>query len=424
MIQPAGHRLCPRPLEAVRGIWPIAALVTLVVAATWATDFPNGSGIRYWVVWLALGTTLLGLASLAASLLRPAQPRLRPLEGLALLALLAMVMTDLTMAWQPLRDLEIYLRAGRAFIDGRPVYDHAALLSQPADRTLYPFLYPPCTLPLFGALAVLPHAAAQAAWVAGSAVLGLASLRLFGLPWRWLPAALIWPPLFQGLWLGNVAVPALALFALAPWFGVGLALAAVFKAYTGLAGLWLAREARWRALAAGIASLAALAVLTLPLTGADAWTDWLDGLAVYRTSQQAVPGLYGFGLMRYLPEAAFLALALAATLAALRARGLESLGRFGVATAVAGPSLFGHGMLVAVPALLSLRAVWLWLAIAALSVPDGPQWWLAVGIVAASWVAPAMRREVPGAKAEAAAESEPLHPLAPGLGPWPHAGRE
>jgi len=194
----------------------------------------------------------------------------------------------------------------------------------------------------------------------------------------------------------------------------------VFKAYTGLAGVWLARERRWRALAAGIASLAALAVLTLPLTGADAWADWLDGLATYRTSQQAVSGLYGFGLMRYLPEAAFLALAAAATLAALRARGIESLGRFGVATAVAGPSLFGHGMLVAVPSLLSLRAVWLWLAIAALSVPDGPQWWLAVGIVAVSWVAPAMRREASGA----GAESEPLHPLAPGLGPWPAAGRE
>jgi len=179
----------------------------------------------------------------------------------------------------------------------------------------------------------------------------------------------------------------------------------VFKAYTGLAGVWLARERRWRALAAGIASLAALAVLTLPLTGADAWADWLDGLATYRTSQQAVSGLYGFGLMRYLPEAAFLALAAAATLAALRARGIESLGRFGVATAVAGPSLFGHGMLVAVPSLLSLRAVWLWLA---------------VGIVAVSWVAPAMRREASGARAE----SEPLHPLAPGLGPWPAAGRE
>lgn len=420
MIQPAGLRLPPRPLEAVRGIWPIGALAALVIAATWATDFPNGSGIRYWPVWLALGAALVALASLAVSLLRPAQPRLRPLEGVALLAVLAMVMTDLTMAWQPLRDLEIYLRAGRAFIDGAPVYDHAALLSQPADRTLYPFLYPPCVLPLFGALAVLPHAAAQAVWVAGSALLGLAALRLFGLPWRWLTAALIWPPLFQGLWLGNVAVPALALFALAPWFGAGLALAAVFKAYTGLAGVWLARERRWRALAAGIASLAALAVLTLPLTGADAWADWLDGLATYRTSQQAVSGLYGFGLMRYLPEAAFLALAAAATLAALRARGIESLGRFGVATAVAGPSLFGHGMLVAVPSLLSLRAVWLWLAIAALSVPDGPQWWLAVGIVAVSWVAPAMRREVSGARAE----SEPLHPLAPGLGPWPAAGRE
>jgi hypothetical protein len=172
---------------------------------------------------------------------------------------------------------------------------------------------------------------------------------------------------------------------------------------------------RWRSVALGHGLLAVLTALTMPLTGVGAWSDWLDGLATYRASQAAVPGLYGFGLMRYVPEAVFVAVAVAVVLAALRVRGKESLARFGVATAVAGPSLFGHGLLVAVPALLSMRAAWLWLAIGLLSVPDGPQWWLAIAVVAASWAVPAMRRD-------AAEADEPLHPLAQGSGPWPTAG--
>jgi hypothetical protein len=395
----------------------VGALAVYVLLCTGATDFPNGSGVRYGAVWLALAAPALAAAAAAARLLRPASSRLRPVEALAILAILTMLLTDVTMAWQPLRDLEIYLRAGRAFLDGTPVYDRAPLLVQPEDRTLYPFLYPPCTLPLFGALAILPRMIAQALWVGSSIALGLAALRLFGLPRRWLLPALVWPPLFQGLWVGNVAVPALALFALAPWFGAGLALGAVFKAYTGLAGLWLAREKRWRSLASGLGMLTLLAIITVPLTGAGAWRDWLDGLAAYRTSQAAVPGLYGFGLLRYVPEAVFAAAAAATILAALRARGMESLARFGAAAAVAGPSLFGHGMLAAVPALLSLRAAWLWLAVGLLSVPDGPQWWLAIAVVGASWIVPAMRRPATGVTAEA----EPLHPLPPGSGPWPTA---
>ena len=405
--------LCLR--EAGRSAWPaVGALAVYVILCTWATDFPNGSGVRYWAVWLALSVAVLAAATATARRLRPAHPRLRPIEALAVLAVLAMLMTDVTMAWQPLRDLEIYLRAGHAFLDGRPVYDRVPLLVQPDDRALYPFLYPPCTLPLFGALAMLPRAIAQAIWVSASVALGLTALRFFGLPRRWLLPALIWPPLFQGLWVGNVTVPALSLFALAPWFGAGLALGAVFKAYTGLAGLWLARERRWRSLALGLGLLAVLVALTLPLTGAGAWRDWLDGLAAYRSSQAAVPGLYGFGLMRYVPEAVFVAAAVAAVLAALWARGKESLARFGVATAVAGPSLFGHGLLVAVPALLSMRAAWLWLAVGLLSVPDGAQWWLAIAVLGASWAVPAMRRD-------AAVPDEPLHPLPPGSGPWPTA---
>jgi hypothetical protein len=79
--------------------------------------------------------------------------------------------------------------------------------------------------------------------------------------------------------------------------------------------------------------------------------------------------------------------------------------------------LWGHGLLVAVPSMLSLRAPWLWLAIGITSAPDGLQWWWAIALIAASWLVPGMRRaEATAGHFEEAAE--PLHPLAPGEAPW------
>jgi hypothetical protein len=414
----------PRSLagaDSGRAAWlAVAVLAADVVSCTTATDFPNGSGVRYWVVWLVAGGLALVAGSLVVALVRPLAPRLRPAEGLAILAVLAMLMTDVTMAWQPLRDLTIYLRAGRAFLDGGSVYSQTPLLVQPEDRSLYPFLYPPLTLPLFAALALLPQAIAQAVWVGASVALGLWALRLFGLPTRWLPAAVVWPPLFQGLWVGNVAVPLLPLFALGPWLGAGLVAAGVFKPYSAVAGAWLLRGRGRRQLVAGIAVVAVLALLTVPLTGPRAWSDWVGGLRAYTASESALPGLYGFGLLRFLPALACVALAVLALWVAWESRGLQSLARFGVATVVASPSVFGHAMLITVPAMLTLRTVWLWLAIGFLSTPDGLQWWLAVLVVAASWLVPPMRRSTIGT--DVAGEGDPLHPLAPGADAWPSAG--
>jgi hypothetical protein len=122
-------------------------------------------------------------------------------------------------------------------------------------------------------------------------------------------------------------------------------------------------------------------------------------------------------LLKFVPLPVFVALAVAALAAALRVSGRESLARLGTATIVASPSLWGHGLLVAVPSLLSLRAPWLWLAIGVTSAPDGLQWWWAVAVIAASWLVPGMRRaEATAGHSEEAAE--PLHPLAPGEAPW------
>jgi hypothetical protein len=422
MIERLLVRLPGLPLDGRAGWLMVAALAADAVASTWSTDVPDGSGVRYWIVWLGVSAVALGLAAAGASLLRPHRPRLMPVEAVAIVAVVAMVLTDVTMLWLPLRDLDIYLRAGHHFLDSSPVYLQAPLTVQ--DRSLYPFLYPPCTLPIFGALAVLPEPLSQVLWVGASLGLGLLALRLFGLPGRWLVPAILWPPFFEGLWVGNVALPGLLLFAVGPWLGAGLILGAVFKSYTGVAALWLVRERRWAQAIVGLAIVALAVVVTLPLTGTGAWSDWLDGLSLYQTSQRLVPGLYGFGLPRFLPFAAYPLLAVAAVLAALRARGLESLARFGTATVVASPSLFGHGLLMAVPSLLSLRSPWLWLAIGFLSLPDGLQWWLAVALIAASWAVRSMCRAEEGAEAGQALGSgaaEWLHPLGAAGKPWPKA---
>ena len=408
----------PRLTLDGRGGWLLVGL--LGVYLLWNAQgrtVPLGPGIDYAPAWSVSVVVLLLAASVLAWRRRPARPWLRPVEAAAILAVVAMLLTDLTMTYQPLRDLGIYLKAGGHYLAGTAVYLQAPMTVRPADLTNYPFLYPPLTLPPFAILSQLPMPVAQAIWVSGSLALGLAALRVIGLPWRWAILAVAWPPLFQGLWVGNVAVPALALFALGPWLGEGLVAGAIFKSYTGLAALWLVRERRWRQLVAGAIVVVAIGLVTLPVTGLEPWRAWIEALRLYQTSQQNVPALYGFGLPKFVPFWVFVALAAAAVLAALRVSGRDSLARLGTATIVASPSLWGHGLLVAVPSLLSLRAPWLWLAIGITSAPDGLQWWWAIALIAASWIVPGMRRP------EAAAggpeeEGEPLHPLAAGSRPW------
>jgi hypothetical protein len=126
----------------------------------------------------------------------------------------AALLTDLVQFnGQLLRDLGIYLRAGEHFSAGAPVYLTTVLTEAPVDKTTYPYLYPPPSLPIAAVLAALPRVLVQVAWLTGSGAVVLAGLRLLGLSWRWALAALLWPPLFQGLYVGNVAVPAFTLFA-------------------------------------------------------------------------------------------------------------------------------------------------------------------------------------------------------------------
>ncbi len=63
-----------------------------------------------------------------------------------------------------------------------------------------------------------------------------------------------------------------------------------------------------------------------------------------------------------------------------------------MATVVASPSLFSHGFLVALPALLGLRPMALWLALGITSVAPGLAWWLAILVVLVATVLPGLQK--------------------------------
>lgn len=320
-----------------------------------------------------------------------------------------------------LRDLHLYLNAGAGFMNHGTVYTTTAIHHYPKGGLEYlPYLYAPPTLPFFGVLSELPRNLADGLWVAGSVAAVVASLRAFGLKWRWAFAALIWTPLEQGLFTGNVVIPSLLVMGAAMRYGGALVLGPLLKPQNGIVSLWLIRERAWRQLLGGMLVLALLLLATLPVTGIDLWRDWLQGLTAYQESQQYLHGLYGVGLGKYLPMWAFLVIAVLTVVGALLARGREGLARLGLASVVASPSLWSHGYIFAIPSFLRLRAEWLWLVVGFLTIGQwpGPQLALVVGV--AGWFVKGMRHER-DLEATGAARRGLLHPLGFAVEPPPAA---
>jgi hypothetical protein len=381
--------------------------------APWRVPMPAGAPT---VPILAGVVFLVALATILAT------GRLEPVVVLAAMAIVASLLFDATFfEGAAFRDLGIYLKAGLHFRLGQRVYLDGLVTSLPADPTSYPYLYPPPTLPLAAVLSLLPGWPVTLGWEAGLLAGALAGLRLLGLGWGWSAMLLAWPPFAQGLYVGNVSILVFFLFAAGPWIGGGLLVGGLFKPQGAIAGLWLVRERRWRAVALGLLILVGLVVVTLPLTGPDQWRAWLDGLTWFSRSQPLVPRtFYGLALAEFVPAVVALAAAVVVFGLALLGRGRAGLARLGVATVVGSPSLYAHGFTVALPALLDLRALAFWTAIALTSVPGGLTWFGALVIVVAAWFLPVLRRS-----AELRPEGEDqLHPLAGQPGPWPDVGAE
>ncbi len=395
-------------LRALAGWAVTVALGCYIVFATidWSVPWPGG--LRFGPLWAA-GTA----AAIAAWAV--AGRRVTAVSTLAIAAVVAMLLTDASyLASDTQRDLHLYLRAGERFAAGDAVYLDRLVTERPDDPSTYPFLYPPVTLPMFAVLAALPSWVVDVAWAAGSIAAALAAMRLFGLPWSWAFLMLAWPPVFQGIEVGNVAVLLAVLFAAAPRWGAGLLVAPVFKVHSGLAVAWLVRERRWRQVALGVVLVGGACLASLPLTGADRWAEWWHGLALFGASAPLLPAsLYGFGLLAFVPAWAAAALAGAALLAAILAAGHIGLARVGLASAIASPSLYSHGLIVALPAFLELAPRWLWVALAITAVSPGIGWWAAIALALAAWFIPGLRR-VP----EARTGDEGWHPLPPGAAAW------
>jgi hypothetical protein len=281
--------------------------------------------------------------------------------------------------YQLMRDLLLDLSAGDRFLHGLEPYLTAPVTSYPKAETELPFLYPPFTLPLFGLLSLLPVGLVCAGWLALSLTSSMAALRWLGVRWAWVPALLLWPPFFEGMAVGNVAVLTFAIFAAAPRVPWGLLVMGAFKFQSYVPSIWLVRERRWASIAIGLAVVGGATLVTLPIVGGGAWSAWLHGLFLFQQSQVIVPLLYGQALPRFLPYGAFVILSVVViATATIYGRGLVGLARLGIASVVASPSLYSHGLLTILPGLLGNGALVLWLGLAVSGLTKPAGWWLAV----------------------------------------------
>ena len=177
-------------------------------------------------------------------------------------------------------DVDAYLIGVRRVLDGRPLYDPTVDAFGPFGA----FFYPPPFVLLALPLALLPQAATGwvfAAVLLAAFILGVAILPI-PLRNRWvglLLGGLSWP-LVYAIKLGQVGPILFLLFAIGwrwmerPWrFGAAAAIGTAIKLQPILVLGWALLTRRWRALAAGLAVLAILAVAATVVVGPQAWID-------------------------------------------------------------------------------------------------------------------------------------------------------
>ena len=324
--------------------------------------------------------------------------------------------------FRPFRDVQLYLQAGAAWLDGHVVYLAGPLTVVPSDPTRNPFVYPPFVLPFFGALSRLPQGLAIALWEISAVAAVILALKLLGVRSRWIPLLFLWPPIAVGLSVGNAA-PFGFLGLAAGWrWGAALVLGGMFKAQAAIPALWLLRERRWRPFVLGCMAMAVLALVTLPLTGLAIYGDWLRGLQAFQDTVRRFPPMEGAALQRYLPQGLAIAIAVIAAAASAVASGRMGLSRFGIVAIVASPTLYVHGLVFLLPAALWLDAASLWLILGV--VPTESGLWLAIAATGAALILGLTRGAIAtrwsrAGTPEHAALGSPLHLLGPDPEPWP-----
>lgn len=178
-------------------------------------------------------------------------------------------------------DYQAYAAAAARLLHGQSLYDPTVDFA----GSFAIFLYPPPFAVGFIPFAVLPSSAALWLWIAACVVMTVTAIAILPVraPVRWailLLAGLDWPVVYA-IKLGQVGPLLLLLFAVgwrligsqAKLGGIGAA-GALIKVQPALLFGWALLTGRRRMIATGLALGAGTVLLTVPLVGVTAWTDY------------------------------------------------------------------------------------------------------------------------------------------------------
>lgn len=286
-------------------------------------------------------------------------------------------------------DYQAYVAAAERLIVGRPLYDPNVDVAGPFAI----YLYPPPFAVAFVPFALLPDSIGLWLWIGACVAMTAGAIALMPVSRdvRWavlLFAGLDWPVAFA-VKLGQVGPLLLLVFAVG-WrllrtqaaIGVVGGVGALVKVQPALVLVWALLTRRTMAVAIGAAVGAIAVVVTLPLVGLAAWTDYVQLLgrvnAPVTTPHNMTPGAVAF--QAGLDEATASALQLGAVVAAMALwfaiaqRGSAEAGYLAtvVVSQLLSPLLWDHyAMLLLLPVawLLARRQWWAALIPLATSLP-------------------------------------------------------
>jgi alpha-1,2-mannosyltransferase len=195
-------------------------------------------------------------------------------------------------------DFQAYAHAAQRLLDGQPLYD--ATVDVAGGFAI--FLYPPPFAVALVPFALLGDPAGLVAWTTlliACVVVGIAAMPV-SVTLRWvmlLLAGLDWPVLYS-LKLGQVGPILLLLFVLGwRWLeapvrlGATIAIGTLIKIQPALLGVWALLTGRPKAAVVALGIAVAAVLVTLPLVGLDAWSDYV---ALLRTVSEPVTTPHNF----------------------------------------------------------------------------------------------------------------------------------
>ncbi len=301
-------------------------------------------------------------------------------------------------------DVVIPLQAAERWLAGGTVYVADGFTN---PELLPPFLYPPFVLPFFAPLTVLPEMAVRWPWLVVETLVGIWVCRRLAISWRAMPLVLLWAPLLDGIWGGNVQLFLFAAFVAVFWKApqhhdhhpeprdldiremvtphLGRLAAAVASFKVTQAQAWLAILGRSpRAALLGLVPWVLLVVVTLPWVGVDLYRAWLEQAA--RASDPTWPAM-GPSLLVYLPGIVFGGLTLASFGLALWIRGWDTGIWLGLLILLVTPNMHVQSALFLLPAMLRIRLEFALLAAMLTSTHTTEGWWLGIAIVVGAMLA-------------------------------------